>query len=127
MIKSVSAVSALASALTPLFMPAAYAHDGWAWTESGFLQLEGTIAGVYIGSRLSTLDVDVAGICWRVELGSLPTTINSGVVWGRVRVGNDVIAVGSLPPDRAGHRLRAVRIVVNGMTYDLHPEHARFI
>ena len=73
------------------------------------------------------IDVDVAGICWRVELGSLPTTINSGVVWGRVRVGNDVIAVGSLPPDRAGHRLRAVRIVVNGMTYDLHPEHARFI
>jgi hypothetical protein len=127
MIKSVGAVSALASALTPLFMPAAYAHDGWAWTESGFLQLEGTIAGVYIGSQLSTLDVDVAGITWRVELGSLPVTIGSGVVRGRVRVGDDVIVVGSLLPERATRRLRAVRIVVNGVAHDLHPEHARLI
>ncbi len=121
MIKSVG-VSALAAALTPLFMPAAYAHDGWAWTQSGFLQLEGTIAGVYIGGPLSILDVDVAGIPWRVELGSLAATIASGVVWGTVRVADDVIAIGSLSGDRAARRQRAVRIVVNGVTYDVHPE-----
>jgi hypothetical protein len=126
MIKS-AGVSALAAALTPLFMPAAYAHDGWAWTQSGFLQLEGTIAGVYMGGALSILDVDVAGSPWRVELGSLAATIASGVVWGKVRVADDVIAIGSLSEDRAAPRLRAVRLVVNGVTYDVHPERARHI
>ena len=85
------------------------------------------IAGVYIGSQLSTLDVDVAGITWRVELGSLQVTIGSGVVRGRVRVGDDVIVVGSPLPERATPRLRAVRIVVNGVAHDIHPERARLI
>jgi hypothetical protein len=126
MIKSVGAVSALATALTPLFMPAAFAHDGWAWTESGFLQLEGTITGVYIGGPLANVDVDVAGVPWRVELGTLPATTGSGLVWGTVRVADDVIAIGSLT-DRPVHRIRAVRIVVNGRIYDVDPDRARNI
>ena len=126
MIKSVGAVSALATALTPLFMPGAFAHDGWAWTDSGFLQLEGTITGVYIGS-LANVDVDVAGTRRRVELGTLPATTGSGLVWGIVRVADDVIAIGNLSTDRPVHRIRAVRIVVNGSTYDVDPERAREI
>ena len=118
MIRSV-AVSALATALTPLFMRGAFAHDGWAWTGDGTLQIEGTITGVYIGNPLATLDVDVAGAPWRVELAPLSDTLESGLIWGAVGIADDVIAIGSLPAGRWANRLRADRIVVNGRIYDI--------
>jgi hypothetical protein len=123
MIRSV-AVSALATALTPLFMPAAYAHNGWAWTGTGFLQLEGTITGVYIGNPLSTLDVDVAGARWRVDLAPLARTMASGLVWGAVGIADDVIAIGIPLGHRLTNRLVAARVVVNDAIYDIDPERA---
>jgi hypothetical protein len=119
MIRSISAVSALATALTPLFMRGAFAHDGWAWIGDGTLQIEGTVTGIYIGNPLATLDVDVAGVSWRVDLAPLPATLGSGLVGGAVRAAVDVIAIGSLTAERVPNRMRARCIVVNGVRYEI--------
>jgi hypothetical protein len=50
----------------------AFAHHGWSWTEDGFFELEGIIKAIYIGNPHATLDVDVEGEIWRVELAPLP-------------------------------------------------------
>lgn len=119
MIKSVGVVPALAAALTPLFMPAAFAHDGWVWIDSRTLQLEGTITDVYIGGPISLLYVDVAGARWRVEMAPPLETISYGLVWGTIHAGDDVVAIGSPSPLRPRSAIQASRIVVNGKVYDL--------
>lgn len=117
----------LAAGLAGAVVVPAFGHHGWSWTESGFFQLEGVIADIFIGNPHATIDVDVEGTIWRVELAPPGPTTASGFVEGVAAVGDEVVAIGNRSADEGETRMKAVRIIVNGNTYDVYPSRARQI
>ena len=115
--------AALALLLGTLSAPA-LAHHGWAWTESGFFELTGVIEEVYLGNPHATLEVDVEGTVWRVELAPPGPTAASGFVEGVAEPGDEVVAIGNRSGDPGEHRMKAVRLIVDGKTYDVYPSRA---
>lgn len=106
-----------------LLLPAsaALAHHGWSWTDDGFFELEGVVAAIYLGNPHATMDVDVEGETWRVELAPPRQTERSGFMEESAAVGDEVKAIGNRSRDETEPRMKAVRIIVNDMTYDIYP------
>ncbi|MCV3206920.1 DUF6152 family protein [Mesorhizobium sp. YC-39] len=101
---------------------AAYAHHGWSWTEDGFFELRGKITAIYIGNPHATLDVDAEGEAWRVEMAPPSRTIAAGFTEEVAKVGDEVTAIGNRSLDEKEKRMKAVRIIVGGKTYDVYPD-----
>jgi hypothetical protein len=97
------------------------AHHGWSWTEEGFFELTGTISAIYYGNPHPTLDVDVEGETWRIDLATPAATARAGFMEDTAKVGDEVKAIGHRSRDQAEKRMKAVRITVNGKTYDVYP------
>jgi hypothetical protein len=114
---------ALLAALLGAAIPAtAIAHHGWAWTEDGFFELTGIITAVYVGNPHATLDVDVEGEIWRVELAPPGPTMAAGFTEDVAQIGDEVVATGNRSQDENEKRMKAVRIVIKGVTYDVYPD-----
>jgi hypothetical protein len=114
---------ALLAALLGAAIPAtAFAHHGWAWTEDGFFELTGIIKAVYVGNPHATLDVDVEGEIWRVELAPPGPTMAAGFTEDVAQIGDEVVATGNRSQDENEKRMKAVRIVIKGITYDVYPD-----
>ena len=111
----------LALALAVALPGAALAHHGWAWTEDGFFELTGIITAVYVGNPHATLDVDVEGEIWRVELAPPGPTMAAGFTEDVAKPGDEVLAIGNRSQDETEKRMKAVRIVIKGVTYDVYP------
>lgn len=109
-------------AVAAVFSLPALAHHGWSWTQDGFFELKGVIAEIYIGNPHATLDVDVEGDIWRVELAPPARTIAAGFSDEVARKGDEVTAIGNRSRDETEKRMKAVRIVVNGKTYDVYSD-----
>lgn len=103
-----------------LALPAA-AHHGWAWTEDGFFELEGVIVAMSFGNPHPTLDVDVEGEIWRVDLATPAATARAGFTEDKASVGDEVYAIGNRSRDSTEQWMKAVRIRVNGETFDVYP------
>ena len=103
---------------------AALAHHGWSWTEDGFFELKGVITAIYLGNPHATIDVDAEGESWRVELAPPSRTIAAGFTEEVAKIGDEVTAIGNRSQDETEHRMKAVRIIVNGGTYDIYPDRA---
>jgi len=101
---------------------AAYAHHGWSWTADGFFELRGKITAIYIGNPHATLDVDAEGEAWRVEMAPPARTIAAGFTEEVAKVGDEVTAIGNRSLDETEKRMKAVRIIVGGKTYDVYPD-----
>jgi hypothetical protein len=99
----------------------ALAHHGWSWTEDGFFELTGIIRKVYVGNPHAMLEVDVEGEIWRVELAPPSATTRAGFTEGSAKAGDEVIAVGNRSRDETEKRMKAVRVTINGKTYDVYP------
>ena len=102
----------------------ALAHHGWSWTADGFFELEGIIKEIYIGNPHATLDVDVEGEIWRVELAPPSATMRAGFTEDVAKVGDEVTALGNRSRDETEKRMKAVRDTFNGKTYDDYPSRA---
>lgn len=113
--------AALAAATILAAGTAAFAHHGWSWTDDGFFQLEGVIKDIYIGNPHATLDVDAEGEVWRVELAPPSATIRAGFTEEAAKIGDEVTAIGNRSRDHNEKRMKAVRIIVGGKTYDVYP------
>lgn len=113
-----------AVAFTLLLAGTGFAHHGWSWTEDGSFQLEGIIRDIYVGNPHATLDVDVEGEIWRVELAPASRTIAAGFTEDAAKPGDEVTAIGNRSRDAAERRMKAARIIVNGNTYDVYPDRA---
>ena len=100
------------------------AHHGWSWTADGFFELEGIITEIYIGNPHATLDVNVEGEIWRVELAPPSATIRAGFTEDVAKAGDEVTAIGNRSRDETEKRMKAVRLTVNGKTYDVYPSRA---
>ena len=118
---------ALAAGLAAVLAVPALAHHGWSWTDSGFFQLEGIVADVYIGNPHATLDVDVEGEIWRVELAPPGPTTAAGFVEGVAEIGDEVTAIGNRSQAPDERRMKAVRIIIDGTNYDVYPSRAQNI
>ena len=100
------------------------AHHGWSWTTDGFFELEGIIKEIYIDNPHATLDVDVEGEIWRVELAPPSATMRAGFTEDVAKIGDEVTALGNRSRDETEKRMKAVRVIVNGKTYDVYPSRA---
>ena len=112
----------LAALLVMLAAIPVLAHHGWAWTEDGFFELKGVIAEIYVGNPHATLDVDVEGETWRVELAPPSRTIAAGFTEETAKKGDEVTAIGHRSRDSNERRMKAVRLIVGGKTYDVYPD-----
>ncbi|ESW81479.1 DUF6152 family protein [Mesorhizobium sp. C280B] len=112
----------LAAAVILAAVSAAYAHHGWSWTQDGFFELRGKITAIYIGNPHATLDVDAEGEVWRVEMAPPSRTIAAGLTEEVAKVGNEVAAIGHRSRDESEKRMKAVRVIVGGKTYDVYPD-----
>lgn len=99
----------------------ALAHHGWSWTVDELSELKGVIREVYVGNPHATLDVDVDGEIWKVELAPPRATEQAGFTEASAKPGDGVTAIGNRSLDKAERRMKAVRIVVGGKTYDVYP------
>ncbi|MGE0282802.1 MAG: DUF6152 family protein [Rhizobiaceae bacterium] len=102
----------------------AFAHHGWSWTKDGFFELKGKILAVYVGNPHATLDVDVEGEKWRVELAPPGPTMSAGFTEDVAKPGDEVTAIGNRSQDENEKRMKAVRVIVGGKTYDVYPSRA---
>lgn len=99
----------------------AAAHHGWSWTEDGFFELTGTIAAIYYGNPHPTLDVEVEGEIWKVDLATPSATARAGFMEDTAKVGDEVVALGNRSRDETARHMKAVRITINGTSYDVYP------
>ena len=109
-------------AAAPLFARAAFAHHGWAWAEEETSELTGTIQDIYIGNPHAVLKVEAADGVWTVELAPPSRTRAAGFDENAAKVGDQITAIGNRSRDHNEKRMKAVRIVVNGKTYDVYPD-----
>lgn len=116
----------LAGSVIALAVPVlpALAHHGWAWTEDGLFELTGIVKAVYVGNPHATLDVDVEGEVWRVELAPPGPTMAAGFTEETTKPGDEVVALGNRSVDPDEKRMKAVRITVGGKAYDVYPTRA---
>lgn len=111
-------------AMLALLTAPALAHHGWSWTQDEFFELTGVIEEIYIGNPHATLDVDANGEVWNVELAPLRATTNAGFVEGVAKKGDEVTVIGHRSRDAAEKRMKAVRVITGGKTYDVYPDRA---
>jgi hypothetical protein len=102
----------------------ALAHHGWSWTSSDWFELTGNLADVYVGNPHATLDLDVQGVIWRVELAPLSRTLDSGFNEDAVTPGIEVTAIGHRSLEASEPRMKAIRIIVGDAVYDVYADRA---
>jgi hypothetical protein len=113
---------AAAAATAALIATSALAHHGWSWAEEKQSELTGTIEDIYIGNPHAVLMVEAEDGLWTVELAPPSRTRAAGFDENAAKVGDEVTAIGNRSLDQNEKRMKAVRIVVNGKTYDVYPD-----
>lgn len=103
------------------FTGLAFAHHGWTWAEAGQIELTGIITSITIAPPHPIIEVDADGELWTVELGNPTNTARAGFVEGSAEIGQEIVALGNRALD-GEPRMKAVRITVNGKTFDIYPE-----
>jgi len=113
--------AAIGAGLVLAMTSGALAHHGWSWAEADQIEITGTIQEIYIGPPHPTLEVETADGVWHVELGNPRQTASAGFVEGVASVGDEVTALGNRTTEPDRRLMKAVRITVNGETYDIYP------
>ena len=111
-----AAISALLLALP------ATAHHGWSWAEEEQPEKTGTIESISFAPPHPSMTAEIDGETWQVDLGNPTQTKNSGFAEGLAAEGDEITILGNRSLDQDENRIKAVRIEVNGETYDMYPE-----
>ena len=118
-------IATFAAAALALSAPAgvSLAHHGWEDTIPTPFVLTGTIVEIYLGNPHVHLIVQNAEGMWDVDLAPLIRTVNAGFDERAASVGNEVTLYGyRYTPAWDDLGMKAVRVVVNGTTYDVYPD-----
>jgi hypothetical protein len=115
---------AVVVALAPLgFTAAALAHHGWSWAKGEQMELRGTIDAISMSPPHPTLLVrDSEGTVWQVDLGNPSQTARSGFTGDTAEVGDSIVVTGNRALDPQEIHMKAVRITIDGVNYDMYPE-----
>lgn len=116
--------SVVVAAVMVLATAPAIAHHGWSWAVEELSELKGVIRAIQLGNPHAALDVDVNGEIWKVELATPRATERAGFTEASAKEGDEVTAIGNRSRDETERRMKAVRIIVNGKTYDVYPNRA---
>lgn len=98
----------------------ALAHHGWAWTTGGNIELTGTIREVRLGNPHGTLQVEVNGETWTVEVGQPWRNSRAGLKEGDLAPGVEATFIGE-PAAGNEKRLKVERMSIGGQNYILYP------
>jgi Family of unknown function (DUF6152) len=98
-----------------------FAHHGWDWADAKPTELSGIITSITIAPPHPVIEIHADGQMWTVELGNPALTERSGFVEGSAEVGQEITVLGNRAGDGA-LRMKAVRVTVNGRTYDIYPD-----
>lgn len=104
------------------FAGSALAHHGWTWTVEEQSELTGTIREVFIGNPHAVLTVEAEDGTWTVELAPPSRTRAAGFTEQAAKEGDEVTAIGNRSKNPDEKRMKAVRVIVNGKTYDVYPD-----
>lgn len=111
-----------AVALIATLPPAARAHHGWRWTEGEEFTLEGIIRRVQLGNPHGLLEVEASGgALWTVELGQPWRNAEAGLPEADLQPGVAVTLEGHRSADPGDLRMKAERVILAGVVYDLYP------
>lgn len=101
---------------------AAMAHHGWSWTTGGNIELIGVIKAVNLGNPHGTLEVDVEGETWTVEVGQPWRNNRAGLKDGDLAEGVEIRAIGEPSADPADKLLKVERLFLGDREYVLYPD-----
>lgn len=101
---------------------AALAHHGWSWTVEEQSELSGTIQEMFLGNPHAVLKVQAPDGLWTVDLAPPSRTQAAGFDESAAKAGDQVTAIGNRSKDPQEKRMKAVRLIVNGKTYDVYPD-----
>jgi hypothetical protein len=112
---------ALIAATLALGTPA-LAHHGWRWTADGEFELTGLITTAELGNPHGLVTVDADGEVWTVEVGQPWRNEQAGVTDAMLAPGAEIVARGHRSADPAQRVMKAERLILGGVTYDLYPD-----
>ena len=97
------------------------AHHGWAWTTGGNIELTGIIKTVQLGNPHGTLQVDVEGELWTVEVGQPWRNERAGLKDGDLAEGVEIRAIGEPAAEPSEKRMKVERLFLGDREYILYP------
>ena len=105
----------------------AFAHHGWSWTEFGLLPDRGDRHRLLLRqppshARHRRRRHDLADRARAAAASSAAGLSESTIV-----VGDEITAIGNRSQDESEMRMKAVRVIVKGQTYDVYPDRAKDI
>lgn len=101
----------------------ALAHHGWGWTEGENVVLAGVIRSVRLGNPHGLVEIeDERGAIWTVELGQPWRHARAGLPDDRLAPGVEIVVEGQRSADPDERRVKAERVVLDGMRYNLYPD-----
>ena len=104
----------------------AQAHHGWAWAEDSNFELTGVIKSAKLGNPHGILKVaakkDGKDEEWTVEVGQPWRNERAGLKDSMLVKGVELTIQGNRAKDPKLKVVKAVRVIINGKTYDLYPE-----
>ena len=65
---------------------------------------------------------DSEGTVWQVDLGNPSQTARSGFTGDTAEVGDSIVVTGNRALDPQEIHMKAVRITIDGVNYDMYPE-----
>jgi len=99
----------------------ALAHHGWRWTEDGNFELTGVITAARLGNPHGILEIDADGEAWIVEVGQPWRNARAGLNDDMLAPGVEITASGGRSADRSENRMKAERVWIEGVLYELYP------
>ncbi|WP_162906840.1 DUF6152 family protein [Algihabitans albus] len=99
----------------------ASAHHGWRWTDDGTFELTGVIREARLGNPHGILEVDAEEERWIVEVGQPWRNEQAGLTDALLSVGREIVASGQRASDETELRMKAERLSIDGVLYDLYP------
>ncbi len=114
----------IAAAAALVALPGAgAAHHGWQWADSAEFVLTGVIREVRLGNPHGEVRLEAEdGALWTVELGQPWRHASAGLPDAELQPGVAITLEGHRSADPAELRMKAERVVLAGMRYNLYPD-----
>jgi hypothetical protein len=110
-------------ALVAVLPAAARAHHGWRWVSDEDFTLSGLVRSVKLGNPHGIVEVEAAdGAVWTAEIGQPWRNAAAGLPEDRLVPRAAITFEGHRAADPDERRMKAERVVFEGMRYTLYPD-----